>query len=530
MGNKIRNKFKNKKSGKKDAEGVPKEFLALGSFIVFFLVGVYYYYHDTIKENVFSSAPGMFALLASALVGLMIVTYIFMESRFYSFERFATALLLVFGTLYMFVFTPMSVPDEVTHYKAAYKYSNYMTFHFNDTNEVLNMRACDYEFMSTASTRLGADQYQLMRQNMDIFTSDTQMTPCETETITSKPLAYIPQALGLTVGRILHLGAYPTFFLGRFFNLLFFCLMIYLSIKIIPIGKAAIAVASVFPMTLHLAASFSYDTYTIAMLVYLGAYIIRCIADKDKKVTVKDVIILAVLSALAVPYKIVYIGVAAMALLIPKDRFVNKKYHLLFKAAIVGAAVLAIVASQITSIANISNGVSSGGSSDATYTLSSLTADFKETFCIFFRSFEKNLAFYIETFFGSTLGWFQVGIPMYAIYVVAVIFLISLIRREDEKYIEPRFIEKSYLALLFAGMSCLIVLSMLLDFTPDGYGFAYGVQGRYWLPMITLLIPLLRCNCISRSKRSDRTVLFSMMFVNCWILLKFFVQIMRQTS
>src|SRR5262249_52958378 len=54
---------------------------------------------------------------------------------------------------------------------------------------------------------------------------------------TLSPLAYVPQVLGITLGRILNLSPLLLMYLGRIFNLISWTFLIFTAIKTTPIYK-----------------------------------------------------------------------------------------------------------------------------------------------------------------------------------------------------------------------------------------------------------------------------------------------------
>ena len=55
--------------------------------------------------------------------------------------------------------------------------------------------------------------------------------------VRTTPLAYLPQALGITLARLLGLGGLGLLYMGRLFNLLFLAGMGYLAMRRMPFGK-----------------------------------------------------------------------------------------------------------------------------------------------------------------------------------------------------------------------------------------------------------------------------------------------------
>ena len=73
-------------------------------------------------------------------------------------------------------------------------------------------------------------------------------------------------------------------------------------------------------MTLHLAASFSYDVMIIALSGYFSAVCLD-LAYKAERVEVRDVAVLALVMAVMGPCKMVYGVIAGFCLLIPVRKF-----------------------------------------------------------------------------------------------------------------------------------------------------------------------------------------------------------------
>ena len=90
-------------------------------------------------------------------------------------------------------------------------------------------------------------------------------------TVQTTPLAYVPQALGMTLARVLGFGSMGLLFLGRFMNLVFYVAMTYLAMKRLPFGKEVLFGVALLPMTLHLTGSMSYDTVIMGLAFYFTA-------------------------------------------------------------------------------------------------------------------------------------------------------------------------------------------------------------------------------------------------------------------
>lgn len=119
--------------------------------------------------------------------------------------------------------------------------------------------------------------------------------------VRTTPLAYVPQALGLLWQEYLDLTASP-FYIWAGFESPAFAAVGVLTIKRLPFGKNVFFGVSILPMSLHLAASLSYDVVILAFTGYFTAVCLD-LAYKADTVKVKDVIALAVVMAVMGPCK-----------------------------------------------------------------------------------------------------------------------------------------------------------------------------------------------------------------------------------
>jgi uncharacterized membrane protein len=63
-------------------------------------------------------------------------------------------------------------------------------------------------------------------------------------------------------------------------------------------------------------------------------------------------------------------------------------------------------------------------------------------------------------------------------------------------------------AAIFAGSSVLVIISMLSAWTPNNSPVVLGVQGRYFLPLLPLIIPIAYTDKLSGKEIIERYALF----------------------
>ena len=245
------------------------------------------------------------------------------------------------GILYLFVLPPLAAPDEISHYVSAYRLSSQMTGQpQRDRYGRVLLRAQDawvedldgdfvYEPDEDGNLQVTAEsREQAVKLGETLDESTYELFPyswrqqavcsgayrrdseygcvCQLHLSAGyhQPLAYVPQAIGISLARILGLNTVCLLYFGRLCNLIFFVIMLYLSMKRIPFGKEVLLGVAVLPMTLHLAASFSYDVMILSCMFLLTAVCLDLAYEKET-VRVRDVVLLAVLAAVAGPCKMV---------------------------------------------------------------------------------------------------------------------------------------------------------------------------------------------------------------------------------
>ena len=156
-------------------------------------------------------------------------------------EKVFTLFMIFAGVLYTAVFLPFTAPDEPSHYLSAYRVSNYLTLNFDQFGEErLLIRKADYElFASLRSTQLSPEYYSGIANGFEMFVSGAGASFIPAEFTCTAPFGYIASAFGIALGRMLHFGAIPTFYLGRMASLAVYILAVRFAIKRAPYGKTA---------------------------------------------------------------------------------------------------------------------------------------------------------------------------------------------------------------------------------------------------------------------------------------------------
>ena len=306
------------------------------------------------------------AFVAFLLLAIYIVIAVVDRKRSIATSTIFLVLLVFQGMLYMAVFLPMTVPDEIYHFFQSY-----------DPGSVA-MRGSDATFLEVISTTLSGEYYPKVAEEFSFFADDNALSSTTLfssdrfDMGSNPPQAKILSALGITIGRVLGLGAVPVYYLGRLFNFAGFVALAYFAVRFTPVGKRIFMVASCLPMTLHVTASYSYDACTIGLAFLFTALCLRGIYSKSKMTTKLKVAII-VFAVLLAPNKALYSVLTLLVFLIPQSRFKSKGESWAFKFGVLLLACAAVLLMRLPTLLDLT-GVAGGGSEDRrAFSIPSLT-------------------------------------------------------------------------------------------------------------------------------------------------------------
>ena len=370
---------------------------------------------------------------------------------------------------------------------------------------------------------VGRDSYALMLR--ELFTKDAGSgTTVRFEApVNTTPVVYLPQALGISFARVLHLGYIPLIYMGRLFNLLAFAGMAWLAVRIMPFKKEMFMAVSLLPMTLHLAASLSYDTSLIGLSLLFFAWCFY-LAYEKKQIGIRDTVVLGLLLVLLEPCKIVYLPLAGICLLIPASKFGEKKRYWISVAAVIGVMALAIflINNVVLSawIQDTENIISWEGGS-AGYTIQDILKEPYQAFLIYYETLVTQLDYYQATMLGGYLGNLDpnLTVPYFCLYLLWGILIVSSLRRVgDHTPFKPG--QKVWIAVLTLLSLCLVLTSMLLGWTPKGFTYIAGIQGRYFLPILPLILLMIYGDNLTIKRDYSKGIYYLECFVSIYALVR----------
>ena len=506
--------------------------LIAGVFIFLLINSIYWY---TFSHRLIS-------ICFSALLLVLFIIFLFAaigrDANQTTDTKLFLASLTILGILFSGVFTPLSAPDEDFHFTASYSLSNFIMGKGYQSDDPLLMRRSDAEFYNqfAQNVDLSSNNYDYLNreysQLFDSSDSEVQVLTGRSHSVSQNlPQEKLASALGITLARLLNFGPAYLYLFGRLFNLAFYIVCVYIAFRITPIGRNIIAVVSLFPMCLHLAASYSYDAFIIPMSILLTALCLRSIKAKGM-FTLRECFQILFVAMLLAPCKVIYSLVALLALFIPQGRFRSRKEELSIKLGcmmLVGMVLaggrLLVYCANSTSVASAVNNQLDfrGDQSGHFYTVSDVVQNPLKFVKMLYLSLDHFGFEYLQRMVGGSLGWFQEEIVSPYIYVVAltVVMGVSVISSDDDGDVLSFAASLAGIAVFVIGL-VLVMLTLLVSWVFNTEGLITGVQGRYFLPYLPWLLISIRTSRFKFDGKLFPYLLMTMLFLNFYNLTRIF--------
>lgn len=498
-------------------------------------------------------------------------------------HRMVFCFVLALGILFSMVLPPYSAPDEQFHINQSFTlastiYDPHLPIAQSQIHSTIRRPSDQDVIVQDGETTVFTWQHiakNLLTTSPDPFTATHDFDEYQVD---SSYTMYWISALGVLAGFLLRLGFIPTLFLGRLTNLLFFAFLASWAVKRTPVAKAVFATVVLLPMTLHLAASYSRDSNLLALCLLFAALVLDLAFGPTEKISWKQLILPALAGLLIVPSKIVYFPLALLVFLIPAARlgrfskaikggflvlcmvvflssaggtltlggFVNGDTPVAAGAASSSTAVqeaepAASVAAESDSAPAPESAASSGETAVADsapqpaseepvqddsvcYSLPYILSHPLDTVELVIRSVVEYGDHYVKTLVGGTLSYFDPGVQIAWTWVAALLILLVL------AWLQPGFelpVWAKTVCLLIGLACCGLAVLGCVSWTPTYYTTIYGLQGRYFLPVLSLLL-LARPRRLLLQTDFTRGLVYAVTLVDILVVFNAFLSILAR--
>ncbi|MGC8476638.1 MAG: DUF2142 domain-containing protein [Acetobacteraceae bacterium] len=413
------------------------------------------------------------------------------------FHRFVALVCLIAGLsagLILLVLTPpFQVPDEPAQFERAWQVSQ-----GQPRAEVHAGRAGGIEpraFARLTRRILGTDAILAPRSLRrlplagDLALLRMRLRPNRrefldfTNTAAYPPIDYLPQAVGIRVGRAIGLGPLGLLYAARLANILAAVTVLATAMGLMPLGRPAALAFGLLPMAVYEYASAAQDALVISGAFLLTALGLRALLRGTwRPGEVAAAMLAGLVACVAKPVYLPLLLIAAPAALERGQRR-NQLMSLGSILTVVLGTTLLWLYWDAGRVIAFEPGADVGGQ------LRFLLGHPLATLRAMMAALRHFWPFYLRSWIGA-FGWLTLGLPIGAYELIGAAVLAAALIREPGA---PRLraLALGWGLLLVIGSVALVLLAMDLDATPVGGAMVLGAQGRYLLPLGGLLAALL---------------------------------------
>ena len=409
----------------------------------------------------------------------------------------------IFGGSMIFLTPPLDVPEEGQHFWRSYGLSEGLIYASRDGDSVgaelpASLDEAGYSAISHPNNEYG---FRISVEHIKkglLVPLDPLRRKFYGFPVTARysPVPYLPAAAAIWVGQRAGRTALEELYIGRAGTLIAYLLLAVAAVWLTPVQKWTLTLVALMPMSIFLAAAITADALSIALALLAIAMILR-LALRAQSADRRSLAWLGAILLLVALAKPGYVLIALLFLLVPKDKFSEGRCWRL-RAGMVGLP-LAVSTLWVLSIHGLCVPLRP-------------CVDMKAQACwmlanpwTYLRSMDETIGdvFRLQGIV-ATLGWGTVLLApaVYKIYWGGLLATAVLDGgREDVRasfWIRAVSLEVYYLVL------AVIATLTYLTWHAVGERYIHGLQSRYYVPVLPLLLLPLRGSATVASSRFSR--------------------------
>jgi uncharacterized membrane protein len=393
---------------------------------------------------------------------------------------------LAWGVAQVFLVPPLQVPDEGDHWFRAWALTDGQLTADKQAKVALPANFARAADLYTRLVAAGLLPVSLEGQAgfagyEDLFNSPG---PSGTVKVPSRvasysPVGYLPQAVGIGLGRLVGAPPLSCFYLARLGNLLVDAALLFFAIRLAPFGKQLFALVALLPMTMFELASVSCDALTISGAMFFTALLLW----ESRRVTLRrvDVALVLAASALLLNVKPGYWALVLLVLLIRPAQLRGRARYVAF----VAANTLVVVGVFLTVFLLTSTDARAQAAGDPQAQLLFILHQPFSFLGIVWSNVQSNLFMWTLESIGY-LGWFTILLPPAFYLFVLLAGPMFLVRTSDEE-VGPQLRSRALLAAVGVAVFVPMAVALYAFLSPIGSG-KVDFQGRYLAPVWLLLL------------------------------------------
>lgn len=298
-------------------------------------------------------------------------------------------------------------------------------------------------------------------------------------------ILYAPSAIGIFAAKQTGAGLEATMFAGRYANLIFYVLMLFACVRVIPVMRIPMLMIMSFPTFLLLSASYSPDPVTNTVTILFIACCLR--SALTEQAMRWQILALSVVVGLL---KITNVAFLPFVLLVPQKHFTSRVRWISFMAATLTAGTIVAIAWNAHYSWDPASYWNSGGNmAEAKQMLIHQPAEvLRKVISAILIQTPDMFARMFATFGGGPGVYSMNPGRWYCVFAMLIIGATSLISR-NKKNLVASAANSFFMMSMSFGSIVLIFLALYIAFSPLHIPVVAGVQGRYFaISLFTLMI------------------------------------------
>lgn len=299
-------------------------------------------------------------------------------------------------------------------------------------------------------------------------------------------LGYAPVIVCLMLQRLINAPYYIFIILSRFANAAVYSVVLYLGIRKLRSGQLIFSALALCPELVLIAANYSYDFWVTAFIGYGIAGFLSICQDKERKITVPDMIKIALAFFIGCGPKAIYFVLILPFVFLHKSKYRSSSDRKLFVSlCIITASVIAVTFvlpffSDSSQSTDLRGGEGIDSSAQLRYILTEPAAYLKTLVSFlgdYMSLYYSGLNVSSYAYLGNAASWSSSAILMILLFAVFM---------DKNKYddFDNNIIIRSALAVTSLGAIILASTALYISFTPVGHTWINGMQWRYQAPAL----------------------------------------------
>lgn len=302
-------------------------------------------------------------------------------------------------------------------------------------------------------------------------------------------LASLPGSLVYMITSVIGLPFAIKYVLTKLIYSVIFSVVCFLGMRQLNSGKMIFAAIAMIPSVLFMASNYSYDYWLICFLLYAVARLVGELQRPEEKLTLKSSLLIFGAFFIGCAPKAVYFPMAALALLMPRQKFNTAAQSRLFRAACFVVPVLIASSFLLNFVGSVSEGTNVGDSRAGSKINSTEQAYFILSDIPGYVLIVINflLSSYLYAAVHDTAFLAYLNYPELRTWIVTA-FILAFVMLTNKESIDKKYLctwkTRTWSIVIAVITLGLVITSMYVSFTAVGSSSIGGVQPRYAIPIL----------------------------------------------